>query len=75
MLVDVRPLWCAAFGGHLQVAEFLLRHGADPDVISIDSTALHIASLFGLLDIVKLLVEYGAGKFCFSFVIFINFKA
>jgi len=42
------------------MVETLLKHGADPDVAD-DSgvTPLHVASMFGLYDVVKLLISYG----------------
>jgi ankyrin repeat protein len=46
-----------------RIAEALLRFGADPsgcEDIQNPSSPIHIASRYGLLDIVKLLVEYGA---------------
>lgn len=47
----------------LRIAEALLRFGADPsgcEDIQNPSSPIHIASRYGLLEIVKLLIEYGA---------------
>ena len=44
--------------GHLEVAKFLLDHGAD--VNARDGFALIEASVYGHLEVAKLLLDYGA---------------
>jgi serine/threonine-protein phosphatase 6 regulatory ankyrin repeat subunit B len=47
--------------GRLDVAKFLLEHGADPDTKNDDGwTPLHLASLFGCLKGTQLMLEHGA---------------
>ncbi|KAJ4458847.1 putative Ser/Thr phosphatase family protein [Paratrimastix pyriformis] len=55
-------LFCAARTGRLQVATFLLDHGANPNWVdeSTGGTALHAASWGGHLDCARLLVSRGA---------------
>lgn len=51
----------AAESGHLNVVQYLVKHGADINVrTKFENTALMGASLFGYLDIVKYLVAQGA---------------
>ncbi|KAI6648792.1 hypothetical protein LOD99_7055 [Oopsacas minuta] len=51
----------ACSSGHLEVAVFLLEHGANPNIASNDGTApVHDAVTSGDLDFLKLLISYGA---------------
>jgi hypothetical protein len=55
------PLHAALYGGHTEVAQFLLSCGANKDAWDDDDwTPLHIASQSGNLDIVRLLIHKGA---------------
>ena len=58
---DSTPLHQASRQGHVDVASFLLEHGAD--TIAQDkngSTALHLALQHGHVNVVRLLLEHGA---------------
>mmetsp|Transcript_5533 Transcript_5533/g.20906 ORF Transcript_5533/g.20906 Transcript_5533/m.20906 type:complete len:627 (-) Transcript_5533:474-2354(-) len=55
------PLHNAIMNGHLAAAEFLVRHGADPDVRdAAQLRPIHEALRGGLLDVAKFLVDAGA---------------
>lgn len=57
----VPPLWCAVVNGHLNVAEALLKHGADLNGCSdTGSTPLRSACFQQKLEVVRYLVEHGA---------------
>ncbi|NND88533.1 MAG: ankyrin repeat domain-containing protein, partial [Flavobacteriaceae bacterium] len=52
-----------AFKGHTEVAQILLKSGANPNVTNFNgATALIFATTFSHPDIVKLLLEAGADK-------------
>jgi hypothetical protein len=56
-------LFIASQEGHLATAEALLAAGADPKQAKVDgSTALHISSQLGNVDIVRTLVKAGVRK-------------
>jgi len=42
-------LHCAAYGGHLNVVEFLLEHGVDPDVQGVEGNAPSASGAVALL--------------------------
>ena len=55
------PLHASVYGGHIEVAQLLLAHGADINSRSaLDLTPLHITSEMGYLKIVKWLLNNGA---------------
>lgn len=55
------PLIDAVFAKAYNVVAILLRHGAVPYItLRDDGTPLHYAAVFGYMDIVRLLVKYGA---------------
>ena len=55
---DRTPLHAALYGGHTEVAQFLLSRGANKDAWDdSDWTPIHIASQNGNLDIVRLLLQ------------------
>lgn len=54
------PLSVSASDGHLEVCELLLKANADKEVIVRELTPLFTALYFGYLEIVKLLLDYGA---------------
>jgi len=51
--------WGATFGSS-EVVELLLRKGVDPSGKDDDATALHFAAAYGRMDLVRLLLKYGA---------------
>jgi hypothetical protein len=51
--------WGATFGPS-EVVELLLRKGVDPSGKDDDATALHFAAAYGRMDLVRLLLKYGA---------------
>ena len=54
-------LHCAAYGGHLNVVEFLLERGADPNVQGDDGwTPLHYAVSRYHVDVARVLLDHGA---------------
>lgn len=55
----VYPLHSAARHGHLECAEVLCHAGFDVNYVTEEGTALHVAALFGRLDVVKLLLDSG----------------
>ena len=57
----ITPLAWAALGGHAEIAELLLRSGADVNAKNRDAgTALHGAAFFGRVEVVELLLKNGA---------------
>jgi ankyrin repeat protein len=55
------PLMGALRGGHSEVAELLLRYGANIDVRDeVEWTLLHRASILGLVDLAEWLLNHGA---------------
>jgi ankyrin repeat protein len=57
------PLMYAANQGHITVAEVLLRHGADVNVVALEHTALHHALQASNAALVELVVKYRARLF------------
>jgi ankyrin repeat protein len=51
--------WAATFAPS-EVVELLLRKGVDPSGHDDDATALHFAAAYGRMDLVRLLMKYGA---------------
>lgn len=63
--IGATPLIWAAYCGHVEVTEFLLENGADPNIATIcKEYPLHLAAEIGSLDIVKALVKHGAKVNC-----------
>ena len=55
------PLHSAAFGGHLEVVEFLLEKGAEIEAVNGGGfTPLHLATFAGHREVVELLLDQGA---------------
>jgi ankyrin repeat protein len=55
---DHTPLHSAAIGGTKEIAEYLIKGGADPFAVTVkQATALHLSCASGNLDIVTLLVD------------------
>ena len=57
------PLLYAAQGGHKDIVDLLLRRAADPCFAATDdtqTTALHLASRIGQVDVAQVLINYGA---------------
>jgi len=55
------PLHLAAWEGHAGVADFLLQHGADPNLAEANGdTPLHFAASSGYTEIARSLLEHGA---------------
>ena len=53
------PIHNAAYGGHLEIVNFLVSYTSDPNVANEDGdTPIHFAAEGGHLEIVKLLVSY-----------------
>ena len=51
----------ASITGHVQLARFLIEHGADATAQANDGqTALHVAAEVGNVEVVRILVEHGA---------------
>lgn len=66
------PLWCAAAAGHLPVVRLLVRNEACVNSTTrTNSTPLRAACFDGHFEIVKFLVDHGAGKLK-SYEIFIK---
>lgn len=62
-------LFLAVREGHVEVVKYLLQNGADPNMPSLSDEGmfpLHVAAAFGRLDLVRLLVQYGAWVECES---------
>jgi ankyrin repeat protein len=59
---NVTPLHLAAFYGHAQIAEELLKAGADVNAGGYrhNDTPLHVAALHGHANVVKMLLAHGA---------------
>ncbi|XP_078486494.1 uncharacterized protein LOC100179325 [Ciona intestinalis] len=58
-------LFFAAAIGKLQICKTILKYGTEPNISSVlGNTALHSATYNGHLDIIKLLVAYGANIRC-----------
>jgi len=58
---DATPLHIAVFKDKPEVAEQLLRHGADPNIRDkFGMTALHVAAMRGNKQLVRRLIETGA---------------
>lgn len=67
------PLWCAAAAGCLDVVKLLVKHGACVNsVTKTNSTPLRAACFDGRFEVVKFLVDNGAGSnyyyyyYCFT---------
>ncbi len=58
--LDTTALYYAAAYGHADVAEILLKHGADVNAEDWGITALHGAAYEGHADVVEVLLKYGA---------------
>ncbi|MGI9391566.1 MAG: ankyrin repeat domain-containing protein, partial [Boseongicola sp.] len=54
------PLYFAAQGGHLEIAELLLEGGAAANAQSDLGTPLHIAARRGHMGVVAVLLQHGA---------------
>lgn len=54
------PLVCAVQKNNLELAELLLKYGANPNAINLGKTCLHEAVMNQLFDMAKLLIHYGA---------------
>ena len=55
------PLHQASGNGHIHVARFLLKRGADVSAQDkVGSTPLHLASFKGQVEVVRMLIKYGA---------------
>ncbi|CAF0829019.1 unnamed protein product [Didymodactylos carnosus] len=55
------PLYCASRVGNLDIVQYLVMNGADPDKYQrTKSTALHVASFYGHLDCAEFLLKSGA---------------
>ena len=55
------PILYAALGGRLGIVKALLGGGANPNIMGpYGTTALHLASKFGILDVAKLLLNAGS---------------
>ena len=64
--IEAPPLWCAAAAGHLSVVRLLVRMGAKINsTTKTNSTPLRAACFDGYFEIVKFLVQHGAGIFTF----------
>ncbi len=60
----VTPLAWAAFVGHRDIVELLIRSGADVNAKNRDAgTALHGAAFFGQVEVAELLIDNGADTF------------
>ncbi|XP_070548778.1 GA-binding protein subunit beta-1-like [Ptychodera flava] len=60
-LYESTALHAASKGGHADVAEVLIKHGADVNAKNDDeSTALHEASKGGHADVAEVLIKHGA---------------
>lgn len=58
---DGTPLHAVAIFGNVEVAEVLLRHGADVNGLSfLSDTPLHIAAMNGHLRLMQVLIDHGA---------------
>jgi len=53
-------MWYPAISGHLEIAEILVRYGADVNAGAGGNTALHGAALFGQIGAVAWLLAHGA---------------
>ena len=58
-VVSATPLSVAAMMGRFEAAEFLLKEGADPNVVTSSGTPVGMAATRGHDDVVKLLIESG----------------
>ena len=59
------PLHWAVFGGYYEIAELLLKNGADPNAIATDGVSpLWRAEDFGLEGIAELIRQYGGESLC-----------
>ena len=54
------PLYFAAQGGHLEIAELLLKYGADPNAKSNLGSPLQVAARRGHLDVARALLQFAA---------------
>ena len=57
---DLAPLYFAAIGGHVNVAERLLAAGADVNAAAQAASAIHGAVMAGSADMLRLLLDHGA---------------
>jgi len=55
------PLHVASFMGHLDIVNFLLQHGCDPNATTVrGETSLHLAARGNQTEVIKLLLHNGA---------------
>jgi len=56
------PLYGASWSGHLEIVQWLLRRGADPNALNYTDgwTALHEAAMYGFAEIAQTLLQYKA---------------
>ena len=57
------PLHLAAKGGHDDIVQLLLQAGVNVNECRAEGTALHLASLYGKINVVKLLIQVRLFKF------------
>jgi ankyrin repeat protein len=57
---NATPLYSASHEGHLEMVQWLLRHGADPNLqLECNSwTALHGAARYGHLEVIQMLLQH-----------------
>jgi ankyrin repeat protein len=57
-IMERTPLYCAVWNNHINAVELLIRHGAN--VNDDNGTLLHVASEYGCVGCIRLLLEGGA---------------
>mmetsp|Transcript_19223 Transcript_19223/g.39726 ORF Transcript_19223/g.39726 Transcript_19223/m.39726 type:complete len:310 (-) Transcript_19223:375-1304(-) len=58
--IGITPLLVAVSQAPVEISQYLLEQGANANVSSNGTTVLHVATVYGRLDVVRLLLRFGA---------------